>query len=79
MILIKYRLHEIYILFKGGKFTHFNYDTDGNVQHYGSPTAPEFDISLTTTPVYLFWGETDGVAPQEVYCIPCTYYLNEAY
>ena len=50
----------------GGKFTRFNYGAEGNVEHYGTETAPEYNLKLVTAPVYLFYGVTDGVATPEV-------------
>jgi len=49
----------------GGKFTRFNYGAEGNVEHYGTETAPEYNLKLVTAPVYLFYGVTDGVATPE--------------
>jgi len=49
----------------GGRLTRFNYGAAGNLQHYGTETAPEYDLSLVTAPVYLFWGPADPVVPPQ--------------
>jgi len=49
----------------GGKFTRFNHGAEGNLQHYGTEEAPEYNLKLVTAPVYLFYGITDGVATPE--------------
>ena len=36
------------------------------MEHYGTETAPEYNLKLVTAPVYLFYGVTDGVATPEV-------------
>ena len=50
----------------GGKFTRFNYGAEGNLKHYGTEEAPEYNLKLVTAPVYLFYGVSDGVATPEV-------------
>lgn len=43
-----------YIL--GEKFLRFNYGLDGNLEHYGTPYPPAYDLSRVTAPVYLYYG-----------------------
>jgi len=49
----------------GGKFARFNYGPEGNLKHYGTEVAPEYNLRLVTAPVHLFYGITDGVVTPE--------------
>ena len=50
----------------GGKFTRFNYGAEGNLERYGTVTPPVYSMKDVTAPVYLLWGQTDGVVAAEV-------------
>merc|ERR1712002_1060388 len=41
------------------KFAKYNYGEEGNMEHYGQKTAPEYDLSKVTAPVSLLWGAND--------------------
>jgi len=43
-----------------GKFNKFNYGTAGNMQHYGQPTPPDYDLSKIDIPVHLFFSNKDS-------------------
>ncbi|KAK8400724.1 hypothetical protein O3P69_002492 [Scylla paramamosain] len=45
-----------------GKFQKYDYGLLGNLNHYGQNKPPEYNLSAVTTPVGLFWGQTDWVA-----------------
>ena len=50
------------ISFLPGKFQKYDYGLLGNLNHYGQSTPPPYNLSAVTTPVGLFWGQTDWVA-----------------
>jgi len=41
------------------KFCKYDYGTEGNMEHYGQDTPPEYDLKKVTAPVMLLWGEND--------------------
>jgi len=43
-------------------FCKFDFGKEGNMEHYGQETAPEYDLKKVTAPVALFWGEGDWLA-----------------
>ncbi|KAG0722478.1 Lipase 3 [Chionoecetes opilio] len=45
-----------------GKFQKYDYGYLGNLNHYGHATPPLYNLSAVTTPVGLFWGQTDWIA-----------------
>jgi hypothetical protein len=48
--------------FNAKKFQHYDYGKAENVEHYGTPTPPEYDVTKVTTPVVTFWGDNDWLA-----------------
>eukprot|EP01087_Luapelamoeba_hula_P010795 TRINITY_DN2876_c0_g1_i2.p1 TRINITY_DN2876_c0_g1~~TRINITY_DN2876_c0_g1_i2.p1 ORF type:complete len:316 (-),score=28.97 TRINITY_DN2876_c0_g1_i2:8-955(-) len=46
-------------------FQKFDYGTQGNIQHYGQPTPPQYDLGNITLPVALFTGTNDYLADPE--------------
>lgn len=53
--------------FKGGNFTRFDYGEAGNLELYGTPDAPKYQMELVTSPVYLLWSQTDPVSTPQVF------------
>ena len=49
-----------------GKFQKYDYGLLGNLNHYGQSAPPLYNLSAVTTPVGLFWGQTDWVAAPAV-------------
>ena len=45
-------------LYKSGRFQRFDHK-DNNIQHYGSSTPPEYDLSNVVAPAYLYHAEED--------------------
>jgi pimeloyl-ACP methyl ester carboxylesterase len=43
-----------------GKFAKYDYGTAGNIQHYGQPAPPEYDVSKINIPVHLFFSKHDS-------------------
>lgn len=48
-----------------GNFQKYDYGLLGNLNHYGQNTPPLYNLSAVTTPVGLFWGQTDWIAAPE--------------
>ncbi|CAL8103712.1 unnamed protein product [Orchesella dallaii] len=42
-----------------GTFSQYDYGTEKNMEKYGQPTPPEYDLTKITAPVALYWGEND--------------------
>lgn len=51
----------------GGNFSRYNYGETGNMERYGKTEAPKYQLELVTAPVYLVYGQTDGVASPQVF------------
>lgn len=49
-------------LVRAASFQQYDYGADGNMQHYGQPTPPAFDLSDLKVPVALFTGGKDDLA-----------------
>jgi pimeloyl-ACP methyl ester carboxylesterase len=49
-------------MFNNPDFCMYDYGTDGNIQVYGQPNPPNYDLSQITEPVYMFVGEYDELA-----------------
>ncbi|KAK7069841.1 hypothetical protein SK128_009354 [Halocaridina rubra] len=49
-------------LINSGVFSKYDYGYIGNMNHYGQATPPLYNLSQVTTPVGLFWGNTDWLA-----------------
>jgi len=47
-----------------GTYAMYDYGTEGNIEHYGQPTPPEYNLSTypTDLPTILFCGGEDGLA-----------------
>jgi pimeloyl-ACP methyl ester carboxylesterase len=51
-----------------GKFRKFNHGKEKNMELYGQPTPPDYDISKITCPVAFYWGQNDWLgSPPDVY------------
>lgn len=51
-----------------GNFRKFDYGRRENIEKYGQPTPPEYDLSKITAPVAFYWGENDWLgAKADVY------------
>jgi len=49
-------------LVKGGRFNKFDYgSTAANLQHYGQPYPPDFNLTNINVPMHLFFGEHDSL------------------
>ena len=44
----------------------YDYGTDGNLVHYGTPSPLEYNLSLVTAPVHLMNADNDPFAPPKV-------------
>ena len=44
------------------KFSHFDFGSDGNVDHYGQEEPPEFKVEALTIPVASYWSQNDWLA-----------------
>lgn len=40
----------------------FDYGVDGNIEEYGQPTPPVYDLTQIDTPTYLYWSRDDILA-----------------
>lgn len=49
-----------------GKFQHYHYGTDENLQIYGQPTPPEYDLSNVRTKIHILYGTNDLLSPAQV-------------
>jgi len=50
-----------------GKFCKYDFGKEGNMQHYGQETPPDYDLKKVTAPVSLLWGENDWLGdPSDV-------------
>jgi pimeloyl-ACP methyl ester carboxylesterase len=43
------------------RFCKYDYGIDGNQQHYGQPSPPDYNVSNINVPVYLFLGKEDSL------------------
>jgi len=43
------------------RFCKYDYGTDGNMQQYGQPSPPDYNVSNINVPVYLFFGTEDSL------------------
>jgi len=51
---------------RAGKQQMFDYGNASlNMQHYGQPTPPEYDLSRITADVHLYWSSTDWLADEQ--------------
>ncbi|XP_069676693.1 lipase 3-like [Periplaneta americana] len=46
-------------LIKSGRFQQFDYGTKKNIEYYGQPSPPDYDVKKMTTPISLYYGEGD--------------------
>ncbi|ODM97066.1 Lipase 3 [Orchesella cincta] len=42
-----------------GAFRQYDFGAKGNMDRYGQPTPPDYDLSKVTAPVAFYWGEND--------------------
>ncbi|XP_063373042.1 lipase 1-like [Cydia amplana] len=47
------------------KFQRYDEGTPGNIERYGTPQPPEYDLSKVTSPVLLMTGQNDFLSPLE--------------
>ncbi|KAL9693311.1 hypothetical protein quinque_012596 [Culex quinquefasciatus] len=51
----------------GGRFQRFNYGRKGNLEKYGSPDPPAYNLTASTAPVLIYYGLNDWmVHPKDV-------------
>lgn len=51
---------------RSGKMQKYDFENvTENMQHYGQPTPPEYDIGKINTDVYLFWSPNDKLADEQ--------------
>eukprot|EP00343_Euplotes_focardii_P010010 CAMPEP_0205828536 /NCGR_PEP_ID=MMETSP0206-20130828/35473_1 /ASSEMBLY_ACC=CAM_ASM_000279 /TAXON_ID=36767 /ORGANISM="Euplotes focardii, Strain TN1" /LENGTH=102 /DNA_ID=CAMNT_0053130479 /DNA_START=54 /DNA_END=359 /DNA_ORIENTATION=+ len=50
---------------RAGQFQYYDYGAEGNLEQYGSETAPEVPIQNINTPVAIFNSRFDGYGTQE--------------
>lgn len=49
-----------------GHYRQFDYGTEKNMQVYGKPNPPDYDLSKITIPISIMHGELDHIARIEV-------------
>jgi len=49
-------------MIRSGKFQKFDWGKEGNLQHYGALTPPEYDLKKFKVPTAIFYGENDTLA-----------------
>jgi len=49
-------------MFNQKDFKKYDYGKEGNMQRYGTPTPPVYDLGQITEPIYMFVGEYDHLA-----------------
>ncbi|ODM97071.1 Lipase 3 [Orchesella cincta] len=42
-----------------GEFRQYDFGTEKNMEKYGQPTPPDYDLTKITAPIALYWGEND--------------------
>jgi len=48
------------------RFCKYDYGVTGNIQHYGQPSPPDYNVSNINVPVYMFFGTEDSlVSPRD--------------
>ncbi|GLH04066.1 Lipase 3 [Gryllus bimaculatus] len=50
---------------KSGRFCQFDYGTQGNIKHYGTPHPPEYDLKKATVPTVLYTSTGDDLVPAD--------------
>lgn len=60
------------IVFRAGfAFSAYSYGRQENLKRYGTEEPPEYDLSLVTVPVIVFWSANDYVVgPEVIYPFP---------
>jgi hypothetical protein len=56
----------IYKQLISGEFRQFDFGEEKNMELYGQPTPPQYNLSLATAPVALFHSDNDKLAPPYV-------------
>lgn len=49
----------IYFIYHSGRFCHYDYGPSGNLLHYKTKTAPDYDLSRITAPTYVIYSKED--------------------
>jgi hypothetical protein len=49
-----------------GEFGQFDFGEKKNMEKYGQATPPNYNLSLVTSPVALYYGENDKLVPVQV-------------
>lgn len=44
-----------------GHFQHFDFGTVGNLEHYGNPTPPQYNLDNVVVKVAIYYGQTDNL------------------
>ena len=50
----------------GVRFQRMDWGAKTNMEEYGQPTPPPYNLTKVTAPVVLFWGENDWLAAPKV-------------
>jgi pimeloyl-ACP methyl ester carboxylesterase len=54
-------------LMESGKFRQFDHGKEGNMKNYGTPEPPDYELTLITTPSFIYGGDRDGfVSPADL-------------
>jgi hypothetical protein len=48
------------------RYTRMDWGTKQNMEEYGQPTPPPYNLTTVTAPVVLYWGENDWLASPKV-------------
>jgi hypothetical protein len=59
-------LSQWYQWIKGGKFSYYDFGRSRNLQKYGSPTPPNYDLTKVTTRIVNMWGQNDWLSVPRV-------------
>ncbi len=58
-------------------FQKYDFGSAGNVAHYGTPTAPQYNVSNLITPTIVYAGGLDTVIFARNYCIIWTHHNSK--
>lgn len=61
------------IIYFAGKFRQYDYGVRGNLEKYGTPQPPDYDLSKVTSPVYMYYAENDWLVHKSV-SISCYFF-----
>ncbi|KAL9693310.1 hypothetical protein quinque_012595 [Culex quinquefasciatus] len=68
---VKQVLHFAQLASNGGKFRRFDYGRRGNLQRYGRPEPPPYNLTASTAPVLIYYGLNDWlVHPKDAHELP---------